>query len=301
MNALEFIDISLKRGNNVILDNVSFTVERGRVYGLIGNNGAGKTSLIKILLGLTVDHKGKLRILSSEDLGGKRKHIGEVLDSVTVDKTLTAAGYLNRIAYMLNSGVYRNQKKLSELLERVGLSDVGNKKIGRFSLGMTRRLMIAAALVGEPEILVLDEPFNGIDPEGMARTRLMLGQLASEGITVLVTSHLIPELVKLADEFGVICKGKFTGSITSGELEKISRNKTVFKTDSPQILAEIIGKTTPEYFCSAERPGEISIFDELQNGEREKLRAAAPSGMIREISTEPMSGEEFLFWKMNGV
>lgn len=296
MNALEFIDISLRLGDSQILDKVSFEVGQGEIYGLIGHNGAGKTSLIKILLGLTTNYKGKVRIMSSDNLDEKRRLIGEVLDSMGADKSLTALQYLRRIGYMLD-GTRGDEKRI---LEKVGLSDTGSKRISQFSLGMERRLMIAGALVGNPEILVLDEPFNGIDAEGMADMRLMLGQLASEGMTVLITSHNIPELIKLATAFGIMYKGKFVDSMTCERLVEIRRQKTVFGTDAPQLLTEKIRTDFPRYSCYANSPGEISIFEELNPEEREKIRGSLPDGIIKEISVDTMSEEEILLWKMNG-
>lgn len=297
MKALEFIDVSLRLGKSPILDKISFEVERGQIYGLIGHNGAGKTSLIRILLGLTTNYKGKLRIMSGDDLDEKRKLIGEVLDSMGADKSLTAESYLRRIGYMFG-GTSRGGEK--GILEKVGLSDTGNKRISQFSLGMKRRLMIAGALVGDPEILVLDEPFNGVDAEGMADMRLMLSQLASEGMTILVTSHNIPELIKLATAFGVMYKGKFLDSITYDRLAGMIRKKTIFKTDDPRILTEKIKKDFPQYSCHPTCPGEISIFDEIDPNEREKIRRALPDGIIKDISVNTMSEEEILLWKMNG-
>lgn len=294
MNVLEFENIGLKIGNNVILEDVSFAVEQGGIYGLIGHNGAGKTSLIRILLGLTARYSGSIRIKGSGDLCANRKLIGAVTDSVRMDKSLTAERYLRRVGYMLGEN---GRGDVRGLLEKVGLSDVGKKRIGAFSLGMKRRLVMAGALVGEPEILVLDEPFNGIDPEGMSEMRLMLQRLSSEGITVLVTSHNIPELIKLASVFGVMCSGKFMGSICDAELSATVRKKTVFKTDDPHKLAAEIKSKFPQYRCE-NAAGEIMIFEELDRARCEEIRAAA--GTIKDILTQPMSEEEILLWKMNG-
>ncbi|MDE6727263.1 MAG: ATP-binding cassette domain-containing protein [Oscillospiraceae bacterium] len=185
------------------------------------------------------------------------------------------------------------------MLEKVGLSEVGKKRISTFSLGMKRRLIIAGALVGKPEILVLDEPFIGIDPEGMSEMRLMLGRLSNEGMTMLVTSHHIPELIKLASVFGVMCKGKFTGSIGNTELSATVRKKTVFKTDDPQGLASEINSKFPQYFCE-NASGEIMIFEELERSRCEEMRGTITARSIKDILTEPMSEEEILRWKMNG-
>ena len=151
--------------------------------------------------------------------------------------------------------------------------------------------MIAGALIGSPDILVLDEPFNGIDPEGMAAIRLVLQQLSAEGVTVLVTSHNIPELIKLSTAFGVMHKGSFVDSITSDELAAKYVRKTVFKTNNPQLLM---------MDCFANSPGEISVFGELDDEQCSRLSTDITEAKILNISKSRMSEEEFLLWRMNG-
>lgn len=297
MIALEFTDISLNIGGIRILNKISFTVERGRIFGLVGHNGAGKTSLLRILLGLVKGYSGRIKILSDDDLDEKRKCIGEVMDSLNVDKSLTAAGYLHNVGYMLGMS---DRKKQAEILEKVGLSDTGKKKIAHFSLGMKRRLLIAGALVGEPDILVLDEPFNGIDPKGMSEMRLMLGTLSAEGITVLVTSHNIPELIKLASVFGVMHKGDFICSLSDAELAAMDVKKTILKTDDPNTLTAAMAKAFPKLSCGAGSNGEVSVFGELSDAQRSELCGKISGGLIKDILTASMSGEEILLWKMDG-
>lgn len=294
MNALEFIDVSLNIGSARILNNISFSVERGKIFGLVGHNGAGKTSLLRLLLGLVNTYSGKIKIFSDDELDEKRKCIGAVMDSLSVDKSLTAAQYLRNVGYMLGM---TDRKTLADILNRVGLSDTGRKKIARFSLGMKRRLLIAGALVGEPEILVLDEPFNGIDPKGMSEMRLMLRTLSAEGITVLVTSHNIPELIKLASVFGVMHKGDLICSLSDAELAAMNVKKTILKTDDPNALISEMAKAFPKLSCGADSDGEVSVFGDLSINE---LRGNITGGLIKDIGTASMSEEEILLWKMDG-
>ena len=296
MKAIEFENINLKIGDHQILDNVTFDIEQGVIFGLIGHNGAGKTSLLRILLGLTKGYHGNIRIFSSEKLDEQRIRIGAVMDSLTMDKSLTAAQYIHRISYMLGQDSADAEQ---DLLARVGLEDVGPKTISKYSLGMKRRLLIAGALVGEPKILVLDEPFNGIDPEGMAMLRLVLQQLASEGITVLVTSHNIPELIKLSDAFGVMHKGRFVDKITARDLELRYCEKTVFKTDKPKVFMDRIKEKYPSLDCSANSPGEISVSGELSSQQCSEI-AGLPGTNVSDYYRSKMSEEEILLWRMNG-
>lgn len=297
MNALEFENICLKIGSRQILDNISFSVKKGMIYGLIGHNGAGKTSLLRILLGLTVGFNGKIRILSDDDLNKQRIHIGAVMDSLSIDMSLSAEKYIHRVNALLGIDSPSEEKKH---LERVGLTNTGKMPVSKFSLGMKRRLMIAGALIGSPDILVLDEPFNGIDPEGMAAIRLVLQQLSAEGVTVLVTSHNIPELIKLSTAFGVMHKGSFVDSITSDELAAKYVCKTVFKTNNPQLLMNQLTERLGAMDCFANSPGEISVFGELDDEQCSRLSADITEAKILNISKSRMSEEEFLLWRMNG-
>lgn len=297
MTVLEFNNIGLKFGDSVILDDVSFEVKQGEIFGLVGHNGAGKTSLIKILLGLTARYLGNIKILSSSDLNTMRGYIGEVLDSTSFDTSLSAAQYLDRMSRLFNT---YNKDNNRNILESVGLSDTGKKRISKFSLGMKRRLMIAGALVGDPKILVLDEPFNGIDPNGMADMRMMLMKLASKGVTILVTSHIISELIKFASSYAVICKGKFIDHIDGKQLSKIKKVKTIFKTDDPGALSSELDKIYSHYDQAADKLGEIAIFADLSAEECNAARALCPE-LINDIAKENMNEEEILIWKMNGA
>ncbi len=297
MNALEFENINLKLGTHQILDNVSFSVGKGMIYGLIGHNGAGKTSLLRILLGLTKSYTGKIRILSDDNLNKQRLQIGAVMDSLGIDTSLSAAKYLRRVGAMLGQDSASEDAKC---LERVGLTDTGKLPVSKFSLGMKRRLMIAGALIGDPQILILDEPFNGIDPEGMAAIRLVLQQLSAEGVTVLVTSHNIPELIKLSTAFGVMNKGRFIESITADDLSVKINYKTVFKTDNPQLLMNRLKANLVSMDCQANSPGEISVFGELDDEQRRELSEKISDVRILDIHKNRMSEEEILLWRMNG-
>ncbi len=297
MKVIEFENIRLKIGNNLILDDVSFDINEGDIYGLIGHNGAGKTSLIRVLLGLTTTYKGKLRIFSDPKPSHQRIRIGSVIDSLNVDHRITAAQYIHRNCALTG---HTSKKFEEQLLAKVGLSDTGNKKINNFSLGMKRRLLIAGALACQPKLMVMDEPFNGIDAEGMADLRLMLQQLSSEGITVLVTSHNIPELLKLSNKFGVMHKGKFICEITESDLSQTHKSKTVFSTSVPQKIVYEIKKLFPTIECYANAPGEISVFHEFDEISLKQLNSTIKDNAITDVHVSTMSEEEILLWKMNG-
>lgn len=294
MNAIEVSGINLTIGSAKILKDVSFSVPKGCIYGLIGQNGAGKTSMLRILLGLTSYYKGSVRLFGSDDLGRQRMKIGAVMDSLGADNFLSAEKYLHRVCSMLGAG---DRAKERELLEKVGLSDTGSKRIGNFSLGMKRRLMIACALAGDPELLVLDEPFNGIDPNGMADIRIVLQQLCCDGITVLVTSHMITELIKLSTQFGVMKHGEFTGSYSSDEIYRSNATKAVFRIGSPKEFSDCIKANFPQLSCTFNSAGEASVFGNVDIEVQDKINRLCSSAQY--IGDMVMNEEEFLLWKMN--
>lgn len=295
MKAIEIENLQYKIGNARILKNVSFEVNKGEIYGLIGHNGAGKTTLLRTLLGLATHYQGNIKLFESSNLSGERVKIGAVMDCLGVDEKLSAKKYLHRVCYMLGDAGEAHEK---ELLEKVGLGDVGKKPINKFSLGMKRRLLIACALAGKPELLILDEPFNGIDPQGMGELRLLLQRLVSEGITILITSHIIPELIKLSTRFGVMHEGEFIADFTQEQLADASVKKTVFKTKNPLGLIEGVKQMWPHLFCVSDAVGEVSVLGKASEKEWTEICSSVSFENVN--FNVPAGEEDILLWKMNG-
>lgn len=223
MSVIEFKHVSKSFGKRKVLDDLSFTVEEGEVYGLIGKNGAGKTTAIRILLGLASQSAGEVFIngKSGKDLTDERKNIGAIIDSPSFSPYLSA--YENMKATALSLGI-SDDAKLKEELEFVGLNPNDKLKTRAFSLGMKQRLAIAMALLADPKILVLDEPVNGLDPTGIYEVREIITKLNRErGVTVLISSHLLSELSKTATAYGVIKDGKTIKELRGSELQSIAR------------------------------------------------------------------------------
>ena len=196
--ALRVNNVSKKAKDFQILNNVSFELGRGEIVGLIGPNGAGKTSIMKILVGLTRKYTGDV------DLSGVRD-IGSMIETPNFYPYNT--GYQNLMYFARLNGV--REKKVVELLELLGLIDAANKNVKAYSLGMRQRLGIAQALLKDPDVLVLDEPTNGLDPEGIYEVREYIRKIANEkNITVLISSHLLGELEKMCDRAIMIKKGE---------------------------------------------------------------------------------------------
>lgn len=218
---IEAKNLSKHYRKKVAVDDISFTVETGKVTGFLGPNGAGKSTTMRLMLGL--DNGA-----GSTTFEGKKLHeyskpssmIGILLEAKAFHPTRTARSHLKVLAAA--GGI--EDKRVDEVLDIVGLSEVAKKKPGKFSLGMSQRLGIAAALLGNPKYLMLDEPANGLDPEGIAWLRSFLKDYADQGNAVFVSSHLLSEMSQMADDLVVIGKGKL---IATGSLESlISKNST---------------------------------------------------------------------------
>ncbi len=292
--AIELKNVSLKYNETLILDNVSFYVPQGEIFGLIGHNGAGKTSLLKILLGMIVSYTGSLMFFNDTDVEKQRAKIGSVMDVFNTEQQISALKYITRLACMMGE----TDKDLAvNLLKKVGLGDIVNKSIGQFSLGMKRRLDIACGMINSPKILILDEPFNGIDPKGMNEIRVLLQQLSSEGITVFLTSHNIHELIKFASVFGVIRNGKVSDIILDADLNVYEQYKYVAEIEDPSVF---LGKTdflANDICYNFNSPKEINIFGETENEILDKIVEIKEfvKGKAEKVR---MSKEEILLWKM---
>ena len=207
------------------LEHVNMTVPKGAIYGLVGKNGAGKTTLIRVICGLQEPTAGDYSLygarLGDKALHRARRRMGAVVETPSLYPDMTAEQNLKLQHRVL--GLPEDQG-IGELLELVGLSNTGKKKAGHFSLGMKQRLGIAVALCGDPDFLVLDEPTNGLDPQGIVEMRELILQLNRERqITVLISSHILDELAKLATHYGFLDGGRLVRQVTAQEVEAACR------------------------------------------------------------------------------
>lgn len=196
-----------------VINNCSIDVSKGYIYGLLGANGAGKTTLFKLLLGLLTPTSGEISILDMKLSNNKNKilrSIGSIIEVPFFYEHLTAKENLEiHLAYMKNEGL-----SIEETLNMVGLNSVNTKAVSEFSLGMRQRLAIARALIHKPEILILDEPINGLDPIGIREIRELLLKLKNQGMTILISSHILSEIEHIADIIGVIANGKIVEEVS---------------------------------------------------------------------------------------
>ena len=244
---IEVRDLTKRYGEKLAVDNLSFTVEAGRVTGFLGPNGAGKSTTMRLILGLDYPESGTATINGRpyHDLANPLTTVGALLEAKSVHPGRSARNHLLFLAQ--SQGLPRT--RVDEVLDLVGLREVANQRAGSFSLGMGQRLGIAAALLGNPQVLLLDEPVNGLDPEGVLWIRNLMKQLASEGRTILVSSHLMNEMAVTADYLIVIGRGRLITESTTDEVISRSADKSV-RVRSPererltQLITEAGGKVT---------------------------------------------------------
>jgi ABC-2 type transport system ATP-binding protein len=206
-------------GDKAVVNGVNMNVAKGDIYGFIGSNGAGKTTFIRMLMGLIEPTSGTFELLGkSTGLCEIRKKIGCIVESPAIMYNMTASDSLK--SHMMLYGL-KDSEKRANLLNLVGLGDTGKKKVKDFSLGMKQRLAIAQALANDPNILILDEPTNGLDPQGIIEIRKLLQKLVKEfGITILISSHILSELQQFATRYGIIRDGQLIDEFTLEDLKK---------------------------------------------------------------------------------
>lgn len=216
-------DISKKRGQTEILNHLNMTVYQKDIYGFIGQNGAGKSTTMKIIMSLIKETQGQLELFDSLDNQINRSRIGAIIENPAFYPYMTA--YENLKYYVQYKGIVEINS-IEKVLKMVGLENVRKKKYKNYSLGMKQRLGLALALINNPDLLILDEPLNGLDPQGIVELREILSHLNKKyGITMLISSHILDELEMIATRYGFIHQGQMIEEITAEKLqEKLKKN-----------------------------------------------------------------------------
>ncbi|MBQ5564977.1 MAG: ATP-binding cassette domain-containing protein [Acutalibacteraceae bacterium] len=259
---LKTTKLSKRYGNFTALDNADMTVYRGDIYGLIGRNGAGKTTAMKIVTGLTEQSSGEYEIFgkTGKDAENEKRRIGCLIENPAFFGNLTA--YQNLRYYCYQKGI-TDLKQIEDALKLVHLSDVGNKKFRKFSLGMKQRLGIAFAVMDNPDLIILDEPINGLDPIGISELRDTFRRLNSErGITIVISSHILSELYAVANRFLIIDNGKVLKEVTKQELDLECSRCVVLKTNDTKHAATLLEDKLKISDYKVIDSGEIRIYDE---------------------------------------
>lgn len=261
---LETNNLCKKYGSALVLSGITMKVPKGAIYGLVGRNGAGKTTIMRVICGLQPPSSGTYSLYETQytdkAISKVRARVGAVIEKPAFYPSLTAQGNLRAQYEML--GLPKDDASISELFALVGLSGSGSKKAGKFSLGMKQRLGIAIALAGCPDFLVLDEPINGLDPEGIVEIRELLIKLNREkGITVLISSHILSELSLLATHYGFVDKGKIVKQISAQELHSQLRKCMIAQVSSIKALTMVLEDMHTEYEVVDDST--VKIFDKM--------------------------------------
>lgn len=267
---LKTYKVSKKYKDQMAVDNVNMTIRKGDIYGFIGQNGAGKTTLIRLITGLAHKTSGEIELFggsSEAELNKGREFIGSLIESPAFYANMTARENLEVSRLVRN---IPNKESIDEVLNLVGLKDTGKKKVKDFSLGMRQRLGIANALLGNPKLLILDEPINGLDPKGIIEIRELLKKINREkDITILISSHILGELSELATTYGIISHGKLIEEITAKQLAEKCRQ-----------YIDLIVDDTKKSVILLEKEFGINDYEVLANNEIRIYSHLDQSGMI---------------------
>lgn len=233
-------NLSKYYGKAKVVNNVNMEILNGEIYGLVGKNGAGKTTIMKLVLSMISPSKGSVKLFNTENNKKNHIRIGAMIENPAFYPNFTARQNLEY--YKIVKGLSK-EVEVDKLLEMVGLQDTNNKKFKNFSLGMKQRLGLALALLGNPDLLILDEPINGLDPEGIKEIRdILIKENREHGTTIFISSHILSELSQLATKYGFIDKGSLIEEITALDLEKKCTHYIEVKVNDANKTAKVLEK-----------------------------------------------------------
>ena len=290
---LETQDLTKVYGSKEAAKDINLHVREGQIYGLIGRNGAGKTTIMRMISGLSRPTRGSYSIFgkTGSELGKQLKNIGVLIEHPGLYPRLSA--YENLKIKCIGLGIKPNGY-VEEMLKLVGLDNVDRKaNSGEYSLGMRQRLGIALALVGDPKMIILDEPINGLDPQGIVEVRETLAKLRDEkGITIMISSHILDELSKVADAYGVIHEGILLDEFSAEELHKRSGQYVMIRTDNNAETLRVLEKLDI-HDASAEPDGSVRVNGAMDQT-AEMARAIVNAGIgLNEIYLRSVSLEDY--------
>ena len=295
---LQTMALTKQYGRHRAVDQVSMHIKKGAIYGFIGRNGAGKTTTLRMISGLASPTAGEIELFGcrGRELSRIRSRVGCLIEGPGLYGSMSARDNLKMKSMLL--GVYKRGYE-EELLDIVGLGGVGKKPVKRYSLGMKQRLGIALALVGEPDLLVLDEPINGLDPQGIAEVRDTVLKLNRErNMTILISSHILEELSKIATDYGIIHNGTLLQELTNEELMEKCSERLEVTLDDPERAVPVMDRLGIKRYQVADRE-HIYIFERLEESAALNMAFAKAGIPVRGISVT--NGElETYFLKLTG-
>lgn len=246
MDAIRTVGLAKSYGGKRVVEDLGLNVARGDVYGFVGRNGAGKSTVMKMLAGLVVPTEGEIEILGERQAPGHTsRRLGALIENPGI--YLGLSGLDNVMVRALALGVPKARTASMEVLEAVGLAQVAKRRAKTYSLGMKQRLGLALALAGSPDLLLLDEPFNGLDPQSVREVRTMVLRLARErGITVFISSHVLDQLERMVTRYGVIRQGKLVCEMSAEEVESACADYLSIRVTQPALALATLQDAFPQ-------------------------------------------------------
>ena len=299
---MEAKGITKKYRQTLALDNVALKLEKGKIYGFIGQNGAGKTTLIRLITGLAFPTGGELSLwgkTGEKELQEQRKRIGSLIEGPALYTNMTA--YQNMEVQRIQRGI-PDKSIIDKTLKIVGLADTGKKKVRNFSLGMKQRLGIAIALLNTPEFLILDEPINGLDPAGIKEIRNLIKTLNKEyGMTILISSHILEELYNTATDFILIDNGHIIEELSEAELNEKCKQHVEIKTMDPQKAIMVLENKLNTDNFKVMPDNTIQLYDHLDDLETIAAAMAEEKVLVTGLAVTGDTLEDYFLNKIGGA
>lgn len=295
---LQTRNLTKQYGRHRAVDDVNMHIKKGAIYGFIGRNGAGKTTCLKMISGLSTPSYGEIEMFGykGKDLQKVRSRVGCLIEAPGLYGNMSAYDNLNIKCKL--TGI-KKKGYIDELLKTVGLDTVGEKKTKHYSLGMKQRLGIALALVGEPDLLILDEPINGLDPQGIVEVRETIQKLAKErGMTICISSHILEELSKIATDYGIIHNGCLVQELTREELMKKCSERIELTLDNPKQAIPVLDDMGFSSYQVIDKEY-IHIFERLGESARLNMELAKAGIPVKGISITSEELENY-FLRLTG-
>ena len=280
---LETHGLTKQYGHHKAVDSVNLHVKKGAIYGFIGRNGAGKTTCLRMIAGLARPTAGEISLFgySGKEILQVRSRVGCLIETPGLYRNMTA--YENLKVKCLMTGI-KKKGYIEDILESVGLADTGNKRVKNFSLGMKQRLGVALALVGEPDLIVLDEPINGLDPQGIAEVRDTIQRLCDEkNMTIIISSHILEELAKIATDYGIIHNGSLIQELTREELMRRCSERIEITLDNPESALPVLDNMGFVNYQVADK-NHIYVFERLDESAALNMELAKHGVLVKGIS-----------------
>jgi len=265
MTVLKTHSLTKRYENKVAVDNVSLAVEKGDIFGLIGQNGAGKSTFMRLVTSLSRPDSGQIELFGETDpvrLTAARTRMGAMIEAPALFQDFSAEQNLEY--YRLQRGIVE-RKRIQKVLEIVNLTDTGNKKFKNFSLGMKQRLGLAVCMLSHPDFLIFDEPTNGLDPTGIVEMRDLIKRLNGEGITILISSHILTELAQVANRYSIIHHGRLVKTLTQEQLNEECKRALAITVDDVAKAAVVLETTLGIRNYKQVSDNEIRVYEYLDD------------------------------------